>query len=477
MNLANLTVTSAEDIILKPRTAARTIGISGGAGDLQITDAMIAMMNPGDTLVIGDSAAGTGAVDVSAWDISGETFNVGVYGGTVDFTGAFTYNGANDLTFHSRTGNLAWDQAITKSAGGDSFLTMKAAGTITMTQNFAPAAGAVDVTLWSDGDNNGVGGITLTNVAITSGGGDVILGGGTDPATDEAVGTTNYGVELNNGDISSGAGHIGIRGRGEAAGTDNYGIYVHNGSALQTTAGNITFTGTGGAGTDDNNGIYLLDGGTTISTVDGDMTLDGTGGGDGTGIDNRGIYIFNATLSSTGMGGSAGTINLDGTGGSGTQSDVGVRLENFATIVTADGNIDIEGVGNGVDAFGQFGVGIDVIMASTISSTANGDIILTGSSLSDGILAMGIRVSGTSVIAGVDGDITLDGTASAAGGLWSMGVEFNNADVDTSGNGNIIITGVADGSGDDSYGVEYKTSRSPRRMATLPLTGPVCPPA
>ena len=69
---------------------------------------MIAMMNPGDTLVIGDSAAGTGAVDISAWDISGETFNVGVYGGTVDFTGAFTYNGANDLTFYSRTGNLAW---------------------------------------------------------------------------------------------------------------------------------------------------------------------------------------------------------------------------------------------------------------------------------------------------------------------------------------------------------------------------------
>ena len=71
---------------------------------------------------------------------------------------------------------------------------------------------------------------------------------------------------------------------------------------------------------------------------------------------------------------------------------------------------------------------------------------------------MGIRVAGTSVIAGVDGDITLDGTASAAGGLWSMGVEVSGGDVDTSGNGNIIITGVADGSGDDSYGVEVQNA-------------------
>ena len=129
------------------------------------------------------------------------------------------------------------DQAITKSAGGDSFLLMKAAGNITMTQNFTPAAGAVDVTLWADADNNAAGDITLTNVAITSGGGDVVMGGGTDPLADEAVGATQLGIDFNNGDITAGAGNISIRGRGEAAGTDNFGVFIWNGSVLQIDNG------------------------------------------------------------------------------------------------------------------------------------------------------------------------------------------------------------------------------------------------
>ena len=102
-----------------------------------------------------------------------------------------------------------------------------------------------------------------------------MIGGGTDPTTDEAVGAAAIGVELNNGDITAGAGNISIRGRGEAAGADNYGVSIRNGSVLQTTSGNVAVTGIGGNGTSGNQGIRFTDAGTEITTADGDITLHG----------------------------------------------------------------------------------------------------------------------------------------------------------------------------------------------------------
>ena len=51
-----------------------------------------------------------------------------------------------------------------------------------MNANISSTSNKLNVTLWSDSDNSGAGGITITNAAITSIGGNVILGGGTDPA-------------------------------------------------------------------------------------------------------------------------------------------------------------------------------------------------------------------------------------------------------------------------------------------------------
>ena len=80
-------------------------------------------------------------------------------------------------------------------------------------------SGALDLTLWSDSDSAGGGYIRVTNAAITTNGGDVVMGGGADPAANPAIGnaTVDDGVTLNNGDISTGAGNISIRGRGQAA--------------------------------------------------------------------------------------------------------------------------------------------------------------------------------------------------------------------------------------------------------------------
>ena len=48
MSFANLTASSAEDIILKPRTAATTIGLNGAAGTLNLTSTELGFFTPAD---------------------------------------------------------------------------------------------------------------------------------------------------------------------------------------------------------------------------------------------------------------------------------------------------------------------------------------------------------------------------------------------------------------------------------------------
>ena len=47
---------AAEDIILKPRTAATTIGLNGAAGTLNLTSTELDFFTPAQKFIIGDSA-------------------------------------------------------------------------------------------------------------------------------------------------------------------------------------------------------------------------------------------------------------------------------------------------------------------------------------------------------------------------------------------------------------------------------------
>src|SRR5207253_217255 len=149
MDFANLTASSAEDITLKPRTAATTIGLNGAAGTLNLTSTELGYFTPAGVFIIGNSAAGTGAVNIDAWDLSGETYDLEVYGGSIDFGGAIAFNQANDLTFHARAGDVTLDQTITKSGGGASTLLLKASNTIAQTATISSSSGALNVTEWA----------------------------------------------------------------------------------------------------------------------------------------------------------------------------------------------------------------------------------------------------------------------------------------------------------------------------------------
>jgi hypothetical protein len=61
------TIAGTGTITLQPSTAARTIGVGGGAGDFNVDDTELTKLTNGfSSITIGDAAAGTGAVDVGS---------------------------------------------------------------------------------------------------------------------------------------------------------------------------------------------------------------------------------------------------------------------------------------------------------------------------------------------------------------------------------------------------------------------------
>ncbi|MBI1310266.1 hypothetical protein GC176_03085, partial [bacterium] len=117
-------------LIIRPSTAARTIGIGGGAGDFQVDATELALLADGfSSIAIGDVASGTGAVD-----IDGAAFfdDVTIVGGSITVDGLNA--GSNSVTLTARSG------AISTVAGAASNPVDVTAGTLTVNGSVAPGA-------------------------------------------------------------------------------------------------------------------------------------------------------------------------------------------------------------------------------------------------------------------------------------------------------------------------------------------------
>lgn len=141
----------------------------------------------------------------------------------------------------------------------------------------------------------------------------------------------------------------------------NYGVLIQAGAQILSTgsdeldAATISITGTAGEnGDDDHRGVAILSATTKLSTVAGDMTLTGTGGGrdDPASINNSGVYLTAGVIESTG----AGDIKLSGTAGLGvaTASNAGIVL-----------------TGTGTDIFTDAGTGTLTLEADQINISTN----------------------------------------------------------------------------------------------------------
>jgi filamentous hemagglutinin family protein len=160
---------------------------------------------------------------------------------------------AGDITLGAQT-------AITRGAGTvPTTLTLRAHGNVTLVSGSSigvasSAVGPLNVNLLSDLDGNGSGAVSMVSAAITTGGGNVVLGGGLDPATGYASASASAPgvlVQRSTIDTAGAASRGDVVVRGTAAGAtasaaSQTGVLIDISSV---NAGNIAVTGQAGAGT------------------------------------------------------------------------------------------------------------------------------------------------------------------------------------------------------------------------------------
>jgi RHS repeat-associated protein len=217
-----------------------------------------------------------------------------------------------------------------------------------------------------------------------------------------------------------------------------------------------------------------LSGATLTTTGDGDILLQGRGGDDSS--SNYGVSLQGGgVISSNGT----GTITLNGTGGNGTFSNHGVFLFGAGTKVTSvSGAISITGKGDGsgtsnhgvyvfsgavvestgatsgatitLDGTGNRGRGVFLTGTNTVVTSVSGAIGITGK---DGVdVTSGAVVASTGTTAGAT--ITLDGTGTISTSGSTRGVFLDHPSTKiTSVSGAISITGKGGGSGSGNYGI------------------------
>jgi hypothetical protein len=164
-NLANLSVQTAGNIVLQPRTAGATVGVTGGAGTLDLSAAVLAFMNWGDTLILGRSD-GTGGMAVGARNWGGENAHLRSGAGAISINGAQT--NLDDFTLTTNA-----DPTIAAGVTGTGTLTLQPVSAAT-TMGLAGAAGTVnlsaaDLTNLGSGWTNWLVGATMGTGTITIG--------------------------------------------------------------------------------------------------------------------------------------------------------------------------------------------------------------------------------------------------------------------------------------------------------------------
>jgi hypothetical protein len=257
------------------------------------------------------------------------TISITGNGGNSSGTGASNhgvYCGAATCIQPNATGSLTINGTGGAGSGGTNY------GVYVTTGCSIAGAGATMTITGTGGNSSG-----SSNLGVfVIGAGAVIsnIGSGTLSITGNGSGNTNsatdYGVLVSAGYISTVDGTLTVVGTGGGAGsgTSNIGVYA-NGDIKSTGTGNVSVTGYGGnlTGTGGNNYgtyIYRSSGLAVISTVDGTLTVVGTGGGAGSGINNYGVNITGvSTIKTTGL----GNLSVTGIrGGGSTASNYGLNV-------------------------------------------------------------------------------------------------------------------------------------------------------
>ena len=235
-------------------------------------------------------------------------------------------------------------------------LTLKSTGNITLNPGVNITSQSGDLKLWSDSDGSAGGYVllgtptALSKCTISSGGGNISLGGGTDFATGFATGVSSapvagkpiFGIGVWGCELNSGNGNITLRGstgtsnssvraiifeNNSKAGTPDKPTFITTGSGSVNVYGDASQSATG-------TNTWGPTGNLEVSTANGDITIAGKSN-NATGTNRRGLAIGNFNLSST----SGDVLIQDETPG--TNSNFSGSYLNGTSTISTSGSINI----------------------------------------------------------------------------------------------------------------------------------------
>ncbi|MDG2012221.1 MAG: hypothetical protein P8J33_01865, partial [Pirellulaceae bacterium] len=304
-------------------------------------------------------------------------------------------------------------------------------------------------------------GVYVDGGLITAGGSGTVTVAGTGGAS---IGNNNFGVLLiNAGTITSSGGDISVTGTGGGLSTSasNYGIFAWlDGQIVGTGTANVLVTGTGGGvgASDDNVGVRIAENGRVHQGGVGMLTINGSGG------QTNGSYNYGLMIQSSAGGGAAmvstsgGELILNGQGG-GSATSESDSIGNYGIVVGAGGVVEgadaepvrITGIGGQSSMGSNQGVLIWAEVGSpadrAIVTSRGGPVFVTGTGGVGGFVNIGIRVSNSSITAGGNGTVTVDGTGGPSEDNSHHGVVVTETGEITSSGGDISVTGTGGGVG------------------------------
>ena len=488
-------ITSVEgDILITGQGGGNGQTDSNANHGVEIVSARIQSTGTGSnaaTITI-DGTAGLGEDSNQGVRISDAGGSVTAIDGDINITGYGGSNGqaesgSNYGVVVSNGGNIT----STGTGENSSEITINGTGGIGNNTNYGVFVGGVGTFVTSlDGDINitGQGGsIGATNSNSNAGiridgGGIVSSGTGANAAKIILTGTggagedSNHGITLddNGTSLTSVDGDIILMGQGasngQTEGISNYGVAVTDTSIIRSTglgesAAKIIIDGIGGNGEDTNHGVFIAS--STIESARADITLSGVGGTNGqTGSDaNRGVVINNSVIESTNTFDDLNTITIDGIGGEGGNTNMGIDILSGAQIISNTNDIVINGIAKGNENIsGDSNYGILLRSASEIISNGTGadaaKVTLngTGGNGDDGNVGVLISNVGTEVQS-VNGDISIvgvGGSNSRDGSNSNYGTSVvGGAVIKSTGTGDNAANIMFDGTGGQGQGGNY----------------------
>ncbi len=219
------------------------------------------------------------------------------------------------------------------------------------------------------------------------------------------------------------------------------------------TTSHLTASGTGAISLTTARNVTLVDG-SSITTVDGGITLEANQQAVPTSGDFVGVNVAYARIETSG----SGAVTVRGRGGVGEAGNqFGVRVMSGGKILGGT-TLPLTVVGTGGASAEINNLGVVVTAAQSQISSAGGDVSVTGTGggVGNSIFNYGVRVAAAAELtAGGSGTVTVIGHGGNSEGTgdhnYGVSVGVNNARI-SSGGGSISVTGTA-GSGSTRFGI------------------------